>query len=120
MVRSAAKPRVSNTQVGLARLVHQYCRSRVNPRSVAAESAALVLRDAALRAAPQDEGGAGGAMDAAGRAHQNPRGKSLPNFARISSSSSLLDRASIGKVSRRDHGRQASITTRALRGSSGL
>src|ERR1700716_2915293 len=81
--------------------------------------------------APCPRGGGGGGdggghaslchpTSTAGRAHQNPRGRSLPNFARIRSSSSLLDRASIGKVSRRDHGRQASITTRALRGSSGL
>src|SRR5262249_49549607 len=47
------------------------------------------------------------------------RGRSLANFVRICASSSLLDRASIGKVSRRDHGRVASITMRALRGSSG-
>ena len=45
-------------------------------------------------------------------------GSTCAHFARIFASSSLLDRATIGKVSRRDHGRQASMTTRALRGSS--
>src|SRR5262249_23249524 len=51
---------------------------------------------------------------------QNPFGRSLPNFALMRASSSLLERASIGNVSRRDHGRQASMTMRALRGSSWL
>src|SRR5262249_28498065 len=52
---------VSNTQVGLARLAHIDCRSRVNPRSVAAHPSRRALRDdcvsrkrAYLRP-PQDE-----------------------------------------------------------------
>src|SRR6185312_5892904 len=48
------------------------------------------------------------------------RGRTCAHFARMRASSSLLERATIGKVSRRDHGLQASMTTRALRGSSVL
>jgi len=46
------------------------------------------------------------------------RGSTCAHLARISASSALLERATIGKVARRDHGLQASMTTRALRGSS--
>jgi tripartite-type tricarboxylate transporter receptor subunit TctC len=49
-----------------------------------------------------------------------PRGSTCAHLARISASSSLLERATIGKVARRDQGLQASMTTRALRGSSVL
>ena len=48
-----------------------------------------------------------------------PFGRNAANLARMRASSSLLERASMGKVSRRAHGLQASMTTRALRGSSG-
>src|SRR5262249_25927645 len=61
MVRSVAQRRVSNTQVGFSRLAHCRADLGVNPRSVGgrcgATGAALFLRDAALRVAPQDEGG---------------------------------------------------------------
>ena len=46
------------------------------------------------------------------------RGSTCAHFARILASSSALERATMGKVSRRDHGLHASMTTRALRGSS--
>src|SRR5262249_26074929 len=51
---------------------------------------------------------------------QAPFGINFANFARTRASSSLLERASIGNESRRAHGLQASMTTRALRGSSWL
>ena len=44
-------------------------------------------------------------------------GSRFPNLARTSRSSSSLARTTIGKVARRPNGLQASITTRALRGS---
>ena len=50
---------------------------------------------------------------------QGPRGSTSLNFLMMRSSSSLLLRTTIGNVSRRPNGRQASITTRALRGSLG-
>src|SRR5262245_13537869 len=52
------------------------------------------------------------------RSSTYPRGRTCAHLARMRASSSLLERATIGKVSRRDHGLQASMTTRALRGSS--
>src|SRR5262245_64945916 len=45
-------------------------------------------------------------------------GNICAHLARIFESSSLLERATIGKVARRAHGLQASMTMRALRGSS--
>ena len=53
------------------------------------------------------------------RAHA-PLGRNCANLARMRASRSWLERASMGKLSRRAHGLQASITTRALRGSSWL
>src|SRR5262249_33660667 len=47
------------------------------------------------------------------------RGSTSLNFAMMRSSSAALLRTTSGKVSRRPNGLQASITTRALRGSSG-
>src|SRR4051794_3499296 len=47
-----------------------------------------------------------------------PRGSTCAHLARMLASSSLLERATRGKLSRRDQGLQASMTTRALRGSS--
>src|SRR5580698_131405 len=47
-----------------------------------------------------------------------PRGSTSENLPRTSASTSSLDRTTIGNVSRRLNGLQASITTRALRGSS--
>ena len=52
------------------------------------------------------------------RRRHHPRGNTCAHFARMRASSSLLERATIGKVARRDQGLQASMTTRALRGSS--
>ena len=46
------------------------------------------------------------------------RGSTSENLPRTSASTSSLDRTTIGNVSRRLNGLQASITTRALRGSS--
>src|SRR5215831_11084101 len=46
------------------------------------------------------------------------RGSTSENFLRTRSSTSLLARTTSGKLSRRLNGLQASITTRALRGSS--
>ena len=48
-------------------------------------------------------------------APQNPSGKSPAHFALMRASSSRLERATTGKLSRRANGLQASITTRALR-----
>src|SRR5262249_37483079 len=47
-----------------------------------------------------------------------PRGSTCAHLLRMRASSSRLARATGGKLSRRDQGLQASITTRALRGSS--
>src|ERR1700728_527081 len=53
-----------------------------------------------------------------GHACTQPRGSTSENLLRTNASTTSLDRTTMGNVSRRLNGLQASITTRALRGSS--
>ena len=62
----------------------------------------------------------GAAAELDGARPQNPFGKSFAHFARMRSSSALLERATFGNVFLRRNGMQASMITREFRRSSAV